>query len=320
MRLYKKIRYVVIYVIYVVILTTALYKATVDYTNSTYNTKTTQPKSENYTKQNTQEYVKTNTAEVNKYRGNISVENVKNYYNKYTYDDPTSYKGPIIESWPPSKNRRIPPYMKEPFTTIPWRENVENKTLFVIVQSTPSDTTLRSIWRKTWGKYANNRTSVLFLLGGFPDIKHEIETKILEEKNKYGDIIEVNGLIENYYNLTFKSLYTLKFFLDHAIPSGAPQYLLKVDSDMVVILPNLYNQLTTKYQSIKYLMLGQCFCCGGESDKHCKRIKPITTTTIIKNAKYSYLASLVKHSKGKNKIKILPEDHPYKKWEIPSYI
>ena len=78
MRVYKKI-------LYVGILITALYVATVDYTKSTYNTKTTKPKSENYTKQNTQENVKTNTAEVKGYRGNISLEDVKNYYNNYTW-------------------------------------------------------------------------------------------------------------------------------------------------------------------------------------------------------------------------------------------
>ena len=247
-------------------------------------------------------------------------ENIENYYNQYTYDDPASYKGPIIESWPPSKNRLIAPYMNEPFTTIPWRQNFENKTLLVIVQSIPSGTILRSIWRNTWAKYTNTQTSVLFLLGRLPDINPETETQILEEKNQYGDIIEVNGLIENYNNLTFKSLYTLKFFLDHgSIPSGAPQYVLKVDTDSVVILPKLYDQLTRKYTNITTLMLGRCYCCGGESDIHCKRIRPITKTIVVKR-KNSYLARLVKHSRRRRKIKIRPEDHPYKKWEIPRYI
>ena len=297
------------------------YKKTTDYRKYAYYTKTTKIKSENFSKQNTQENIKTNIVKVKSYRETIRVGNVKNYYNQYTYDDPTSYKGPIIESWPPSKSRWIAPYMNEPFTTIPWRKKFENKTLIVIVQSTPSDTKFRGIWRKTWGNYANTQTSVLFLLGRLPDIKHETEAKILEEKNQYGDIIEVNGLIENYNNLTFKSLYTLKFFLDHgAIPQGAPQYVLKVDTDSAVILPTLYNQLTTKYKNINDLMLGRCYCCGGGSDIHCKPIRPITKTTIIKNTKYSFLARLVKHSKGKKRIIIRPEDHPYKKWAIPRYI
>jgi len=196
--------------------------------------------------------------------------------------------------------------MNEPFTTIPWREKVQNKTLFVIVQSIPSDTKYRDIWRKTWQKYANTRTSVLFLLGRVPNIKHEIEKKILEEKNRYGDIIEVNGLIENYHNLTFKSLYTLKFFLDHTIPSGPSQYVLKVDTDSIVILPKLYNLLTTKYQNIKYLMLGKCFCCGGSPAIGCTRFEPITKN-IVKNTK-------------EKKIEIRPKDNNLKKWEIPRYI
>lgn len=95
-----------------------------------------------------------------KYGTNLSVEKVKNYYRQYTYDDPTSYKGPILESWPPSKSRWIVPDMNEHFTSIPWRFRFENKTLIAIVQSTPSETKLRDVWRKTWVKNANNQTSV----------------------------------------------------------------------------------------------------------------------------------------------------------------
>ena len=29
-----------------------------------------------------------------------------------TYDNPETYKGPIVQGWPPSKNRSIPLYIK----------------------------------------------------------------------------------------------------------------------------------------------------------------------------------------------------------------
>ena len=35
----------------------------------------------------------------------------------------------------------------------------------------------------------------------------------LTEQSTHGDIIEVGGLTEHYNNLTLKTLYTLKFFL-----------------------------------------------------------------------------------------------------------
>ena len=91
------------------------YKKTKDYRKYTNATKF---KAESYANQNTQENIKRNVVQVKSYGGKNRVENLQNYYNRYTYDDPTSYKGPIIESWPPSKNRWIAPYMNEPFTTI----------------------------------------------------------------------------------------------------------------------------------------------------------------------------------------------------------
>ena len=59
----------------------------------------------------------------------------------------------------------------------------------------------------------NAHTSVVFLLGKEKNITSEMETKLFEERNTHGDIIQVNGLIEHYDNLTLKTLYTLKFFL-----------------------------------------------------------------------------------------------------------
>ena len=62
---------------------------------------------------------------------------------------------------------------------------------------------------------ANAQTSVLFLLGMDSDINDDTEIKLLEERNTHGDIIQINGLTEHYDNLTLKTLYTLKFFLQN---------------------------------------------------------------------------------------------------------
>ena len=127
-----------------------------------------------------------------------------NYYHKYTQGDPKTYKGAFLDHWPPSKSRSIVPYMNEPFTIVPKKSRLHNKTLIAIVQSIPSEFEIRNIWRRTWGKYANKETSILFLLGKSNNIHKEKDPKLLEEHRKYGDIIQIDGLIEHYSNLTFK--------------------------------------------------------------------------------------------------------------------
>ena len=36
----------------------------------------------------------------------------RNRYAVLTYDDPETYTGPIVQGWPPSKNRSVPLYIK----------------------------------------------------------------------------------------------------------------------------------------------------------------------------------------------------------------
>merc|ERR1712212_1442735 len=101
-----------------------------------------------------------------------------NYYRKYTYSNPKTYKGTFLESWPPSKSRSIVPYMNANFTVVPHENKISNKMLIVIVQSIPPDSNYRNIWRKTWGQYSNKKTSVLFLLGKSLDINKDKEAKL----------------------------------------------------------------------------------------------------------------------------------------------
>ena len=60
---------------------------------------------------------------------------------------------------------------------------------------------------------ANEHTSVLFLFGEEENTNTDIKTKIKEEQARHGDIIQINGFMEHYNNLTLKTLYTLKLFL-----------------------------------------------------------------------------------------------------------
>ena len=60
---------------------------------------------------------------------------------------------------------------------------------------------------------ANNQTTVLFLMGNDPNMNEDDKMWLIEEEKNYNDVIEVNGLIEHYNNLTLKTLYTIKFFI-----------------------------------------------------------------------------------------------------------
>ena len=180
-----------------------------------------------------------------------------------TYDNPKTYRGAIVEGWPPWKDRDISKYMNEPFTSIPAQHRLRNKTLIVIVPSLPSKITARQSCRITWGRHANSKTAVLFLLGTQKNLNAKISEEIMKEKDIYGDIIQVDNLIEHYDNLTLKTLYMIKFFLNTELfQPNPPKYLIKIDDDSFVNLPLLYKELTTnrKYSNIKFLMMGRCWC------------------------------------------------------------
>ena len=61
---------------------------------------------------------------------------------------------------------------------------------------------------------ANSRISVIFLVGSDSIFSIEVKKKIEDECKEYSDIILVDDLIEDYNNLTLKTLYTLKFFIE----------------------------------------------------------------------------------------------------------
>ena len=160
-----------------------------------------------------------------------------NHERIYSFDDAVSYTGNVIESWPPSKNRNVRLYINEPFTLLPRKDKLTNKTLLVIVETSPREVLNRDKLRNSWMKYANLQTSVLFILGKeWEDHDNAINSteRVLEEQEKYGDIIQIEGLLEHYDNLTLKSLYAIKFFLEKTVFKRTkatkllPKYFFKV--------------------------------------------------------------------------------------------
>ena len=64
---------------------------------------------------------------------------------------------------------------------------------------------------------ANPQTSVIFLIGSDTTYNADVRQKINEEHIKHSDLIMAHELIEHYDNLTLKTLYTLKFFIEEGL-------------------------------------------------------------------------------------------------------
>ena len=67
---------------------------------------------------------------------------------------------------------------------------------------------------------------------------------------------------EHYNNLTLKSLFTLKYFLNTSnFIATPPKYLMKVDDDTFVNVPRLWNLLESdkEWSQISDLLMGDLF-------------------------------------------------------------
>ena len=221
-----------------------------------------------------------------------------NYYREYLFDDATLYNGSILESWPPSKNRSIERYMNYDITHQPPIHKIMNKTVLIMVQSHPNEKSYRHIWRDADIFQSKKNVALVFIIGKATNSTQE--TEVLNEILSYQDIVQIDELIEDYSNLTLKSLYSLKYFLSNAM---FPKYMLKVDIDVFVNYRNLLQLLNKDADEIKHenLLVGNCFCCGGKSNLHCRRQAP---------------TELERESKKNTQT----ESNERTKWQIPSYL
>lgn len=66
------------------------------------------------------------------------------------------------------------------------------------------------------------------------------------EHAKYGDILQAD-MVDHYNNLTLKSVFTMKFFLEESnFYSPPPYHVMKVDNDAYLNLPQLVKVLQDK--------------------------------------------------------------------------
>ena len=236
--------------------------------------------------------------------GHLFGDDIFNAFEKYTFDDPMLYKGYVIDAWPPSKDRNVSNYINDPFTRLPNKDHFNDKELLIVVQSRPSERDLRMMWRHFIGQYSNNRTSIIFLFGSEVGLNSNFKMLLSEEMNEHDDIAMTNGFIEHYHNLTLKSLYSLKLFLNDAWHPDPPNYMLKIDVDVFVNIPKLFQEIVRnpKLGKIQKVILGDCNRCDP-----------------IKHRAYRISPPLFYHKlseKHKQEIK----RNPSSKWLIPSYM
>jgi beta-1,3-galactosyltransferase 1 len=95
----------------------------------------------------------------------------------------------------------------------------------------------RQTIRQTWGQdlKADNRNKLFFTVGLSKN--ESVQKILLEEDNKYGDIIQF-GYYESYYNCTIKALGLLRWT---SLSCPFVKYMLKVDDDTVILKNNLLN-------------------------------------------------------------------------------
>jgi hypothetical protein len=101
----------------------------------------------------------------------------------------------------------------------------------------------RQTIRQTWGQdlKEDNRSKLYFTVGLSKN--ESVQKRLLEEDNKYGDIIQF-GFYESYYNCTIKVLGLLRWT---SLNCPFVKYMLKVDDDTVVLKNNLLNFCNSKH-------------------------------------------------------------------------
>ena len=172
-----------------------------------------------------------------------------------TFDAPETYEGPIIEGWPPGKDRYMPHYIQpdqDTFLIKPPASYFQGCKLLIAVLSRPESTQVRDNIRSTW-KTLTNESCVIFVLGEPPN-----QAEIFQEASKNQDILQAD-MIDHYNNITLKSVFILKFFLNESNFAEKPAYVMKTDDDNYVNVPQLLNLLEVKHlQNSTLFMLGYC--------------------------------------------------------------
>ena len=143
--------------------------------------------------------------------------------------------------------------------------------LLVVVCSGVANEAQRAAIRDSWAReeLTPDGVAVVFLLGQLRNAS-VLEDAIEQESSLYGDLVQ-ERFVDNYANLTVKSLMMLKWYTRHF--GGKVPYLLKADDDVYVNLRYLHALLVAN--RLPNLILGSLICGAGPiRDPHNKWYAP----------------------------------------------
>ena len=173
-----------------------------------------------------------------------------------------TYEGPVVEGWPPDKDRYMPHYIlpaQNTFSIQPPSSYFKDCKLMVAVQSRRESLQERQNIRDTWKLKATlHGACVIFIIGSsIGKIDATMDNKIAKEAHNYQDILQAD-MIDHYNNLTLKSVMMLKFFANESnfhdfLP---PYYLMKTDDDSYVNVPQLLQLLHVEKLKRSFFIIG----------------------------------------------------------------
>ena len=128
--------------------------------------------------------------------------------------------------------------------------------LLIVVRSAVQNFDQRNIIRRIWGNHTTSvkpfQAKTMFILGYSTD--SSIQDNVMKENEKYNDLIQVD-VLENYYNLSFKTLMGLKWAYENCFYA---KYFLFIDNDYYLSIKNLllflrnpskYEEYTDKHKT-----------------------------------------------------------------------
>lgn len=180
----------------------------------------------------------------------------------------------ISSTWPEHQTRSvqklIQPYKKTyKINSFMCSDDDEQILLIIVVTSAIKNFKRRQAIRETWGKDVitfSKRMKLLFLVGELPNDMLQIE--INQEHKNFGDVLQAS-FIDSYANLTIKSLFMLKWFSQFC--TKHTQYLMKVDDDMYINIPEVYSLVR---ENVQMNMLTGFMHCGAAPMKQGKNYAP----------------------------------------------
>ncbi|RZB41455.1 Galactosyl T domain containing protein, partial [Asbolus verrucosus] len=170
-----------------------------------------------------------------------------------------------IEGWGVDSIRDPNHYIKLKSRIVPKDFCHQKSFLLVMVHSAPFHSRSRHSIRKSWAKSEITsiyNVSVYFLLGLTQNIS--LQNEIEEESAIFGDIIQ-EGFVDNYNNLTLKSLMMLKLVNSHC--KSSVTNFLKSDDDSYVNLGVIVEMLVKRR--------GQNLLIGGDQDTRSVNRNPL---------------------------------------------